>query len=79
MGQLWSRGIDAESLEGPAGNVRMGIVSSLGSALNVTMPLKEEDDSQMVILCAVLQCLGTVGSFSFVLVFRDVGCMGSGC
>lgn len=37
------------------------------------MPRKEEDDSQTVVLCAVLQSLGTVGSFSFVLVFHDVG------
>lgn len=51
----------------------MGIVPSLGSALNVTMPRKEADDPQTVILYAVLQCLGTVGSFSFVLVFHDVG------
>lgn len=71
--------MNAESLEGPAGNVRMGIVSSLGSALNVTMPRKEVDASQTVVPCAVFQCLGTVGSFSFVLVFHDVGCMGSGC
>lgn len=37
------------------------------------MPQKDEEDSQSVVLCAVLQCLGTVGSFSFVLVFHDVG------
>lgn len=37
------------------------------------MPQEEEEDSQSAVLCAVLQCPGTVGSFSFVLVFHDVG------